>query len=332
MNRFCLAFLFAFLGIVSNATAANLQCLADIGANDATFITPMYNDVLAGQAPTQENIDANKPKMFGLVAANVILQCLNGPDRNDFQTVADSKEFIIPFSYKDKVKYKLQVDTAKLFDYVNLPTGFLVVNKRTYIPGDVIKKSDMPTDYFFSSDCSDHYVRLNLSDDAGVNVAGQSAFAAYGGKENEYFLDFPVEKNCRAFPGLVLGDFGGWGAPEKIIAYTNYLDAQGAAESFAKALQNTSCANQNLAVYLVSLESMPAQKDGTTGIVIGAGVGGGAAAATLTAVLASNPVGWVVGAVGLAVGGIVAGVSSLFYKDLADIQQVVVLKGPYIVK
>ena len=328
MNRFCFAFLFAFCGIVANAGAANLQCLADIGADDAAFITPMYNNVLSGLPPEQQNIDANKTKMFNLVAANIELHCLNGGDINDFQTIADSTGFVIPFTYTNGQKYKMQVDTAKLFEHINLPTGFLVVNNRNYVPGDIIKKSDMPTDYYFSNDCSDHYVRLNISDDVSVNVAGQTAFGEYGGKQNEFFLDFPVTKNCRAFPGLVLGDFGGLGGAEKIVVYTNYINAQKAVRTFADALKNTACANQNLAVYMVALESVPTQKPGSTGLVIGAGVGG-AAAGAITVALASNPVGWVIAAVGAAVGAVATGVSALFYKDLADIQQVVVLAGPY---
>lgn len=328
MSKLGCAFLLAFMGITINATAANLQCLANIGADDAAFITPMYNNILNGMAPTQENIDANKTKMFGLVAANVELQCLNGGDLDDFQTIANSGHFIIPFTYKDGKKYKMQVDTAKLFEYINLPTGFLVVNNQNYAPGDVVKKTDMPTDYFYSNDCSDHFVRLNISNKVPVNVAGQTAFGEYGGKQNEFFLDFPVKKNCRAFPGLVLGDFGGLGGAEKIVAYTNYLSAQNAAQSFADALKNTACRNQNLAVYLVALESAPNQKTGTKGWVIGAGVGG-AAAGAITVALASNPAGWVIAAVGAAVGAVATGVSALFYKELADIPQVIILNGPY---
>lgn len=333
MNKFYCAFLSIILGgIVSNAHALNAQCLADIGSDNATFVSPMHTEVLSGQLPTQENVDANNSKMFGLVGANIELKCLNGqPNLNDFQAIAESKAFIIPFTYTNNEKYLLQVDTEKLFDYINLPTGFIVTNNRNYKPGQIIKKSDMPTDYWFDGDCSDHYVRINISNDAAINVAGQKAFGEYGGSKNEFFLDFPVGKNCRSFPGLVLGDFGGLGAEEKIVAYQNYVSAQKAAQSFADALQSSSCSNQNLAVYLVALETTPVAQGGTEGVVIGAGIGG-AAAGAITVALASNPAGWVIGAVGAVVGGVVAGVSALFYKELTPIDQVVVMKGPYIIR
>ena len=337
MNRFCFAFLFAFCGIIVNARAANLQCLANIGADDAAFITPMYNNVLSGMPPEQQNIDANKTKMFNLVAANIYASCLNGGNNLlDFNKIAESSQFLIPFTYKNNEKYVLNVDTEKLFDYINIPMGFLVMNDRTKTPGDIVKKTDMPNDYFFDSDCSDHWVRANLSDDAAVNVAGQAAF----GNKNEYFLDFPVGKSCRAFPGLVLGDLGGWGGKEKIISYSNYLSARKALTSFSGALQNTACSGggQNLAVYLVALnvlpanlsdvQSAPSEKSGNSGWVIGGGIG--AAGSTAAAIfIGSNPVGWIIGAVGAA-GAAVAG--TLIPKDLANIDQVLILSEPEIIR
>ena len=331
MNRLLVAFLLLFVS-VSGAIAKDAQCLAAIGNDDAGFVSLMYQ-YLGGKPPfPQENTDEHKNELFGLVAANIELKCLNGPNRNDFQTIADSKEFQIPFTYKDNKKYILQVDTAKLFsEYIDIPTGILVVDNRNYKPGDVIKKSDMPTYYFFDSACSDHYVRLNLSDDAGVNVAGQKVFAEYGGSKNEFFLDFPVGESCRSFPGLVIADIGTLGAKEQLVAYRDYLSAQRAVETFATALKSTACSNNSnrLAVYLVSLDTKKiVDKNGTSGWVIGAGVGG-AAAGALAVALGSNPVGWIIGAVGAVVGGIATGVSALFYKELTPIEQVVVLKGPY---
>ncbi len=302
MKKLFVSFLFLLCGIVSNADAITAPCLAAIGADDAGFINPMYNNVLGGKPPIQENIDINKIKMFNLVADNVKTKCFDASaTKNDFAAITQYAQFIIPFKYKDNKKYKMQVDTSKMFEYLNLPVGFLVINNRKLTAGDIIKKSNMPTDWFYSNTCSSHNPRLNIANDAAINVAGQAAFGKYAGEKSEYFLDKPVGKSCRAFPGLVLGDFGGWGAAEGIVVYKNYLSAQKAIQSFHSALQNTPCSQQqDLAIYLVSLDNIRVKNS-------------------------DQIPEWLVVANGLT--GI--GLQALLVEKLADIEELQILDGPY---
>ena len=254
----------------------------------------------------------------------------------------------------DGRKYDITIDSASLFDYINLPTALIVVNNRTKHPGDIIEKKEMPTDYFFSESCSDHNVRVNLNYKASINRAGQSVFGVYGGSDSEFFLDMPVGKSCRAFPGLVLGDFGGWGAKEKIVSYENYREGRKALKSFSHELQNTFCGNQGLAVYQVSIDTMPIEQNGKKGWAIAAGVQGGTmaymgasaglwkwfhvtnkvisggvrmASSVSKVALGATPVGWIILGVTTAVEATIA----LLPKDLADIDQVMVMSEPEII-
>lgn len=352
------------LASVSGATSANIACLDKIGQDTENFVKPFQDIVgdkgVIGDGPKlQEFINENKGKFYGLIAGNILAHCIGGNYAN-FNTIADAQSIKIAFSLDNK-KYDIMVDTSRLFDYIDLPSAILVVNDRSKNPGDAIEKSQMPTDYFYTSECSDHFVWGNLDDDAPVNKAGQVAFAAYGGSENEFFLDFPVGSSCRAFPGLVLGDFGGWGAEEKIVIYRNYQEGRKAFKTFAQHLNNTQCGNQGLAVYQVSINNKPYTKEnGTQGWAIAAGVGGaalsyigimsgltalgmasstvatiigsGALYSAITGVAASASVvpvyGWIVAGVLVATAAVIAFVPS----ELADVPQVVILSEPEIVR
>jgi len=302
MNKLFVSFLFLLFGTVTGADAVTAPCLATIGNDDVGFITPMYNNVLGGKPPIQDNIDTNKSRMFNLVADNVKAKCLDASaTKADFIAITQNAQFIIPFKYKDNKKYKMQVDTTKMFEYLNLPVGFLVINNRKLGPGDIIKKSDMPTDWFYSNNCSSHNPRLNIANDAAINVAGQAAFGKYAGAKSEYFLDKPVGKACRSFPGLVLGDFGGWGAPEGIVVYKNYLNATTAIKTFQDALKSSACSQQqDLAIYLVSLDNIKVRNSNgiPEWLVIANGV---------TGVL----------------------MQALAVEQLADIKELQILDGPY---
>ena len=368
INRF---FIFAFIlpAFYVGGAGAEIACLTEIGKDNETFIQPLKDivkdsNIIADQTKFQEFINKNKSKFYGLIAGNVELRCM-GENFNDLNEIADSESIKIPFEMNGN-KYDITVDSMRLFDYMAIPTALLVVNTRNKNPGDVIEKSKMPKDYFFSQACSDHHVRVNLNNKASVNRAGQTAFGTYGGSDSEFFLDMPVGKSCRAFPGLVLGDFGGLGAKEKIVAYENYREGRKALKTFAKALQNTSCGNQGLAVYQVSIDTIPVEKNGKKGWAIAAGVSGGSmaymgitsglatlgvggkiiasgvwtasklglittaagGAVTVGAINSWNVVGWVI----LGVTAATAATIALLPKDLADIDQVMVMSEPEIIR
>ena len=280
--------------LVIHGGICDIPCLNKIGQDTNNFINKL-NTIVGSETLNQEFVDTHQTDFYDLVGQGIINHCASAGSRN-MNAIADIDYIVIPFVLKNQ-KYDIKVNTDKLFTHVQRPSALLVVNKTTLRPDDIVKKSDMPKRYFFPDDCSDHHVRFNLNNNAAVNKAGQSAFAAYGGAENEFFLDMPVGKSCRAFPGLVLGDVGGWGAAETIIVYTNYKEARKALKAFANNLNHTACSNSGLAVYMVDIQNIPPEQSRLT---------------------------WSV-----AIGGVLG-----FFvpQNLADIPQVTILSDPEIIK
>lgn len=268
---------------------------------------------------TQEGATQNKPKILGLIAANVLTNCMS--DLNTLTKIANGKVWYP----RDGKTYAFQFKMEELFQYINIPTGIMLYNKPTLSVGEVIKLSDIPKLYW-SDECSDHTIWDNLDDDAAVNIAGQSAFSQYGGAKNEYFLDFE-DNDRRAFPGLVLMDKTG-STSESIVQFNNLHSAIAATQGFANALNNTACSNDGLAAYVVALNVQnPGSTHDNTLVAAGTtaiGIAGGVAAA-----VGWIPVGgWIIAGVA----GVTAGIITLFPGKIFDIQRVMVMDGPYLIK
>ena len=343
---FCLLLLPALLA--TTPVYANIMdsCTAMFAANQETFLKPLTKDIFKDAAKLEEqNVKKNRAKILTLLAGNIFTHC-----NADLAEIAETPRGRVDFVYKDQ-KYAFAFNTTDVFEYLDMRTGIMVYNKRDNTAGDVIKVGDIKKLYW-SKDCSDHVIWDNLDDDAAVNVAGQKTFSSYGGSKHEFFLDFEEGNNRRVFPGLVLMDET-WSTQEKLVTFTNLPTAIEAAKKFQTNLKNSSCSNQGLAVYVVALDVRKTDtKTNKTGWAIAASVGGGtlayiglsAALATTSAVAATGsmalvnatlagasvassvPVyGWVVAGVLVAA----AGVISLIPGEIENIQQVMVISGPY---
>lgn len=323
------------MGNVANADVLN-DCMRRVSDN-ADFQKAMTEEIFKDPSTlTQEGATQNKSKILGLIAGEVLLNCMS--DLNVLTRAANGKVWYP----RDGKTYAFQFKMDELFQYINIPTGIMLYNNPSLSVGSVIKLSDI-SKLYWSDECSDHTIWDNNDDDAAVNIAGQSAFSQYGGSQNEYFLDFE-DNDRRAFPGLVLIDKTG-STTEKIVSFNNLHTAIAAAQGFANALNNTACGNDGLAAYVVALNVQPddINKDGfavaagvTGGTMAMLGVAtavkaGGLVAALTTAAGATSVVpvwGWILG--GLT--GVAAGALSLIPGEIADIQQVMVMDGPYLIK
>lgn len=314
------------------------DCMRTI-SSDPDFQTAMQTTIFPDPSTlTQEGATQNKAKILGAVAAEMLLHC---PTQMGTLTRAANGKVWHP---RDGNTYAFQFKMSDLFQYADIKTGIMVYNNKSLQPGDVIQLSDIPSLYW-NSDCSDHHIWENLSDDAAVNVAGQRTFGQYGGGSNEFFLDFE-DNDRRAFPGLVLMDKTG-STTERIVSFNNLHTAVSAAETFAKNLNNSACSNDGLAVYVVALDVQKTSNNNKDGWAITASVAGGTAAvvgisaglnamgvttvtSTLLASAASGPIGWIIaGALAAAAG--VTGAIALVPSEISDIQQVMVLDGPYLI-
>lgn len=325
MRKFLLIFVMMLCGNLAHA-GDTPPCVAAIGNDTAAFVDVLKTKILNGKEFNQKFVEQRKHEMYNLVAGNILTHCLDTKNLADFNTdIVDAETLTIPFQMDGKY-YSLNVNVATLFNYVNLKFGILVTTKRDKMRGDVITKDEMPKDYFFSGQCSDHWVRVNIDNDVPVNKAGQAAFPTYAG--NEFFIDFPSGKNNRAFPGLVIASKKGIGGSEQVVWFQNYKVARENAKKFANALQNTPCANDMLAVDVISLDTVPVIQNGKKQWAISGGVVGGASIA-LGIALASNPVGWIIAGIAAAGGAVAYAIAP---QSLADMEQVMVMDGPYLIK
>ena len=356
-------FLILMVCFVSTAHADVFKtCLEKISSNDELWTQPLFNksngifkSLKDGEELTDDIVQKQKAQIYVLLGKNILLNC-----RDDMAEISRQQRGQIPFKYNDE-DYAFDFSVKTMFDYIDIRTGFVVINKRNLKPGDVIKLTDIPREQkFFPDECSDHVIWDNLDDDAAVNVAGQAVFNEFGGSKNEFFLDFADGDNRRAFPGLVLMDKTSSTA-ESIVTYRNIGTAFQKMQQFGERLKNSQCSNSGLALYTVALDVKQDTSKEKKGWAIAASVGGGAAvwigasaAVTAAGVAGSGVIGTaVVGAmkataatVGVAAGSvswipvagwIAAGVLAvtataiaLYPSEIEDLKQVMVLDGPYL--
>lgn len=353
MKKLFILFLM-FFSVTANATVLD-SCLQKISSNNSLWQERLFdkkngifNTLGTQEKLTDDMVQKNKAKIYTLLAGNILLNC-----NKNLSDIAKQPRALIYFKH-DTNNYAFDFSTEKLFDYMEIRTGILVINKKNLSPGDVLELSSLPKNKkFFSDDCSDHTIWDNLDDDAAVNVAGQETFNEYGGSKNEFFLDFAEGDDRRAFPGLVLMDKT-LSTQESIVTYRNVNTAMEKTQQFASKLKNGACSNQGLAVYAVALDVKKADTSSEKiGWAIAASVGGGAlawiglsAAAAAAPVAATALIPAVIGDALLAtaagsstvpvVGWVIAGVAvaaataiALYPAEIEDLQQVMILDGPY---
>ena len=353
MKKILLLFFAIFISVHCYAGSDILStCLEKIAQNDKLWTEQLFNkkngifkSLKDDEELTDQMVQNQKAQIYALIGKNILLNC-----RDNMADISKISRGLIKFKHNN-VEYSFDFSTATLFDYMDIRTGFLVINKKNLKPGNVIKVSDIPKKKkFFPDECSDWTIWDNLDDDAAVNVAGQAVFNEFGGAKNEFFLDFAEGDNRRAFPGLVLMDETG-STKEKIVTYRNLQTGFKKMNALGAKLKSSACSNSGLALYLVALDVKQDTSSERRGWAIAAAVGGGAAvwigasavavatgttaitgalaeAMLVTAVGASSvPVaGWIVAGV-LAIG---ATAVALYPAEIEKIPQVMVLAGPYI--
>ena len=331
-----------FLVLLSFSARADIlsDCLNSIVKDDKIWQDLLFDkqngifkDLSDSAELTEEIVNLNKAKIYTLIAKDMEVKC---PDK--LAAIAKHDRAQIPFKYNNE-DYGFDFSIETMFEHINeIRTGILVINKRNLSAGQVLKLSDIPKStswwspyHFFSDECSDHTIADNLDDDAAVNIAGQAVFNEFGGSQNEFFLDFADGNDRRAFPGLVLMDET-HSRTEKIVTYINLKTGIIKAQQFAEKLKGSQCSNQGLAVYLVALN---VQKDSSNssmngwaiGLLSGSAASAGVALYAGAVAVATVPVvGWVVAGV-LATAGTVV---SLVPEKIEEIDQVMILDGPYL--
>ncbi|MBR3510798.1 MAG: hypothetical protein IKN73_01940 [Alphaproteobacteria bacterium] len=353
MKQLLFLFVVIFSGYNAFALGSLQDCLNIIQADKENWHNKLFNinndDRIFKELDAKntvllpEHVIKHKEELFSLIALNIealcpgqIAEILEMPNSSRIELSLGDEEFHVNFPLHKVLKYMSHIRT-----------GILVINNRNLQPGRILEKTSVPQDgHFFSDGCSDWSIWDNLKDSAAVNRAGQAAFidARHSGSSNEFFLDFAVKDNMRAFPGLVLMDKT-WSTTESIVAFQNFELAESSIDTFAKNLQNSACSDDELAAYLVALDVKKTRFDnGTSGWAVGllstAGAGlvyttyvslvaAGTISGTLAGLAAGTAVvpvwGWI--ASGVLLTG--AGIAALIPRDIEKIDQVMIVSNPY---
>ncbi|MBO4480772.1 MAG: hypothetical protein J5742_04100 [Alphaproteobacteria bacterium] len=302
----------SLLGIImaSSAIAAEPQkqqqitCIDEI-IKSQDFLAKIDN-LAGGRDLNQELVEAEKSNFYTLIADQVVGHCMTEKNLGEFNTkITKLSNLQLPFQKNNKY-YQFNVSIETLFDYMAIPTAVVIAPFKNKVPGDKITKSDMPKTMFYTPACSDHLVDGQISNDSPVNVAGQSAFQPYA--HREFFIDFPDSNKTRAFPGMLIASTKGFYGKEEVVWYSNYKKGRDAAIAFANALNGTPCSNQNLAIYVVKLDHNLTRRDNTWPVWARDVLGIASALTIFVLPIALKP------------------------KQLENLQSVVILDGPYLVK
>lgn len=251
-----LLILCAFFPFSANAGALE-NCLSKIATQDTEWNSDLFDKTkgvfgFLGDKDelTDEIVQDKKEKIYILLAKKITEKC-----PSDIILIAKQKgRGIIPFSHNNK-EYVFDFDVQKVFNYTNAQLGFIVVKNKNLSRNDILKVSDIPNkSKFFNSSCSAQNARIVIPDDTAVNVAGQAVFSEFGGDKNEFYLDYAEGDNRRAFPGLVIMDQS-LSPVESMVIYQSLPIALERYEQFGEKLKSSACSNQNLALYLVSIEA-----------------------------------------------------------------------------
>lgn len=226
------------------------QCIRNI-ENDADF----QNQLTSKLANISGGIDAfltsNKSEFYNILGKQFVKHCLNGNTNilSEFNSFLNVIPETLPLTFGS---ISVSVQVSDLFDHIDFPTAVLVVNMRNLSPATTLAKTDISRSYFFNDSCSDHSVRFGSDGDTAINTAAQSVYPITE-RKGEFFLDYPVGKSNRAFPGLLLINASGWGGAENIVMNTDYLTAHKNIKKFAENLHDSACTSDGLAAYTVKL-------------------------------------------------------------------------------
>lgn len=270
------------------------KCLQNI-ENDNQFQNALAAKLTNTNGDINAFLSTNKSELYNMLGEQVIDHCLNGDTNilSEFNTFLDDIPAVVSLNVGN---IQIPIHFEELFDYIDYPTAVLVVNTRQALPANELQKSSITKSYFFNDLCSDHYVRIGSDGDTAVNKAAQSAYPITE-RGGEFFLDFPVGKSNRAFPGLLLINARYLGGAENIVVNTNYLIAHQSIKKFTENLQNSACSSDGLAAYTVKLPMSITKKSGR---------------------------GWW--------NYLICTFCLIIPKDMENIQQVRIMDGPYIIK
>lgn len=141
-----------------------------------------------------------------------------------------------------------------IFNYVGFPTSVLFSKQTNLKPGDTVQTFN--GGYVTTDKCSDQAIGGHSDHKTTVHLAASAVNFPHNCENGiTYFVDYPVGKANRVFPGLLLESCASFFGQEHLIRILNYKTALTLVRTFVDNVNNTQydkhCANQGLNVYLV---------------------------------------------------------------------------------
>lgn len=252
-------FLFTILNI-SN-TFANVQsrkCFSKL-LGDASFMSSLTKIIKDGTEKLPDRSAKEEQAKYNILEkSNKITQLFseymfNKPAYcyDDILSFAKREKNIeIAFQLKlgtDNILVDFNIDINKLFDYYQNDYAIFVYNKNKNF-GDKVKKTDIQSNYW-TNECSDLSVEFNIDDNSSINIIGQQTFNI---KDSEFYLS-PSNK---PFYGILMVNIGTESSEEdKVLIIRHLPKLLRSVDEFSKQLQNTSCSNQGLSVYVTKIKN-----------------------------------------------------------------------------
>lgn len=146
------------------------------------------------------------------------------------------------------------LDAETVFNYVNFPTSFLFSTMNNLAPGYSI--STFRGAYITTDNCSDQSIGGHSDHNTTIHLAATATNLPHTCENGiTYFVDYPVGRSNRVFPGLLLESCASFFGQEHLIRVLNYKKALTLAHTFADNINlpqyNKNCSSQGLNMYLV---------------------------------------------------------------------------------
>lgn len=146
------------------------------------------------------------------------------------------------------------LNAEKVFDYINLPTSLLFIKHQGYKPGNTVEEFN--GDYIVTDKCSDKSIGGHSDHNTTIHLAASATDLPHNCEKGlTYFIDYPIGKARRVFPGLLLESCASFMGQEHLIRILNYKIALSLAhnlvENINDAQHNKQCGAQGLYMYLV---------------------------------------------------------------------------------
>lgn len=167
---------------------------------------------------------------------------------------------------KGKESVTVEISAEELLSYspITIPTSVLVINRTNLKPYDSLTDSAVDREYFFEDKCSDRSIGGHSDHSTTIHRAAKAA----GFKHNcenglTFFLDYPLNKERRVFPGVLLESCASFLGQEHLITEKNYAKAIKTIRKFVDNINGADygakCSGQDLAVYVI-MRPLPEDK------------------------------------------------------------------------